>query len=133
MGLLKNKEKIVGVDLGYKEDSITAILDLLHLEIHSFRSYNQTKDDTWLQINNQARKERSQLMELICDPEALKNDGELWCYNKHSLRVVGSYIELGNREMTMGNVKNAKYYFERANAWLGIFLIKNKIQGGKDV
>ena len=125
-------EKITELDLGFKDDAITAIIDLLHIEIHSFKSWAQTKDRTWLYINNQARKQRTELLELICDKEKIKSDGELWCYNKHSLRVVGSYIELGNRELTKQNVEQAGHYFDMANTWLGIFLLKNNIQGGKN-
>ncbi len=100
------------------------------MEMHSTKSYVQTKDEDWLKINNQARIDRTELLEKIADVDALK-DGENWCFLKHSLVVMGGYIELGNREYTKGNIKMAKYYFEKFSLWLGIFLIKSRIKGGK--
>lgn len=122
-----SKDKISRYDLGWIDDALTIIVDLTHLEIHSWKSFNQTRDEVWLDINNHARKERTELLEKICDEKLLKTDGELWCFNKHSLRVVGGYIELGNRELTKGNKEQAIFYFERASNWLGVFLIKNKL------
>lgn len=133
---MKNKlmleNKLSEQDLGFADDSLTAIIDLLHIEIHAFKSFNQTKDKTWLEINNRARIERTELLELICDSDKLNTDGELWCFNKHSLRVVGSYIELGNRVLTKGDYKEAEKYFDKAGVWLGVFLIKNNLKGGQN-
>lgn len=126
---LFQKDKITSLDLGFVDDALTLIIDLLHLEIHSWKSFNQTKNKDWLAINNQARTERTELLELICDKELLKNDGELWCFNKHDLRVVGSYIELGNRMQTSGDIEKSIYYFDKASQWLGAFLLKNKLKG----
>lgn len=124
------KDKISKYDLGFIDDAITILIDLTHLEIHSWKSFNQTKNKDWLDINNQARKERSELLEKICDKKLLEEDGEIWCFNKHSLRVIGGYIELGNRELTKGDNEQAIFYFERASNWLGVFLIKNKFVRG---
>lgn len=123
------KDKITSLDLGFVDDALTLVIDLLHLEIHSWKSFNQTRNKDWLVINNQARMDRTGLLELICDKELLKSDGELWCFNKHSLRVVGSYIELGNRMQTNGDLEKSIYYFDKASQWLGAFLLKNKLKG----
>lgn len=122
------KEKISNFDLGFIADAITILLDLTHIEIHSWKSFNQTREKEWLEINNRARMERTELLELICDKKLLELGGEIWCFNKHSLRVIGGYIELGNRCYTMGNLEKAVYYFDRASTWLGVFLIKNNIK-----
>lgn len=121
------KDKISKYDLGWVDDAITCLLDLTHIEIHSWKSFNQTKDKEWLEINDLARKERTELLEKICDKELLKKS-ELWCFSKHSLRVIGSYIELGNRSYTKGNLEEAIFYFDKASTWLGIFLIKNNLK-----
>jgi len=125
-------EKLTSSDLGFLEDAINILINLVHIEIHTIRSYNNTKDLRWLKINNQARKERTELLEKICDKKLLENDGDLWCFNKHSLVVMGGYIELGNREYTKDNLEEAIKYYEKFSQWLGIFLIKNKLKGGKN-
>jgi len=124
-------EKLTSSDLGFLEDAINVLINLTHLEVHTVRSYNNTKDLTWLKVNNQARIERTELLEKICDKKLLESDGDLWCINKHSLVVMGGYIELGNREYTKGNLEEAIKYYEKFSQWLGIFLIKNKLTGGK--
>jgi len=125
-------EKLTSSDLGFLEDAINILINLVHLEVHTVRSYNNTKDLTWLKVNNQARIERTELLEKICDKKLLESDGDLWCINKHSLVVMGGYIELGNREYTKGNLEEAIKYYEKFSQWLGIFLIKNKLTGGKN-
>lgn len=122
------KEKISKFDLGFVDDAITILIDLTHIEIHAWKSWNQTKDKDWLTINNRAREERTNLLEMICDKKLLESPGELWCFNKHSLRVIGGYIELGNRQLTLGDQEKAIEYFEKASSWLGVFLIKNKFK-----
>ena len=124
-------EKLTSSDLGFLEDSINVLINLVHIEIHTIRSYTNTKDLNWLKINNQARKERTELLEKICDKKLLESDGDLWCFNKHALVVMGGYIELGNREYTKDNLDEAIKYYEKFSQWLGIFLIKNKLKGGK--
>jgi len=124
-------EKLTDVDLGFVEDAITVLINLVHIEIHSTRSYVNTKDLNWLKINNQARIERTELLEKICNKQVLETDGDAWCYFKHSLVVMGGYMELGNREYTKGNLQEAIKYFEKFSQWLGVFIIKNKLKGGK--
>lgn len=126
MKLTDKLKKIVDVDLGWVDDALTIITDLVHIEIHSWKSFHQTKDRDFLDIYNRAREERSELLSKITDEKILKKS-ELWCINKHSLRVVGGYIELGSRELSVGNKEEAIKYFEKASNWFGMFLIKNKI------
>jgi len=122
------KEKVSNFDLGFIDDAITIIIDLVHIEHHSWKSFNQTKDKEWLEINNEARMDRTELLTLIIDNKLLEEDGELWCFDKHSCKVIGGYIELGNRQYTLGNLEKSIVYYEKAGKWLGIFLIKNKIK-----
>lgn len=128
MNLKDKLKKIVAADLGWIDDALTIIIDLTHIEIHSWKSFNQTKDKDFLDIYNHARVERSELLSKVCDEKILKDSGELWCINKHSLRVIGGYVELGSRELSSGNRDEAMKYFEKASNWLGVFLIKNKLK-----
>ncbi|MEK6883680.1 MAG: hypothetical protein AABY22_28890 [Nanoarchaeota archaeon] len=128
------EDKIVNFDLGFIDDAITIIIDLLHLEIHSWKTFNQTRNKDYLTINNQARIQRTDLLELICDKNLLETEGELWCINKHTLRIIGGYIELANRSHSLGDINKSIEYYDKASQWLGVFLIKNKLKEGyKDV
>ena len=109
-------------DVGFFEDAVTVISNLLHIEVHSINSYFMNHDDWWLEINNQARKDRTELMNLV-----LKHDdgSQFWCFCKHSLITIIGYVELGNRMMSLDNKEKAKYYFDKAGSWLEKFLERN--------
>lgn len=122
------KEKISNFDLGFVDDAITVIIDLTHVEIHSWKSFNQTKNKEWLEISNEARMDRTELTTSIIDNNLFETDGELWCFDKHTPRIIGGYIELGNRQYTLGDLEKAIFYYEKASKWLGIFIVKNKLK-----
>jgi hypothetical protein len=127
---MNKKEKLNGNDVGMIDDSINILIDLVHIEHHSWKSFNETKNKEWLEISNEARMDRTELLTSIINNKLFEEDGELWCFDKHSLKVIGGYVELGNREYTLGNLEKSILYYEKASKWLGIFLIKNKIKGG---
>lgn len=120
---MKKKNK----DVGYIEDLLTALINLTHAEWHSIKSFFETNDADWIKISAECRKDRGELLDKITK----ENDGELWCYNKHSLLFIGAFIELGNRDWSKGNKEEAIKNYEKAKKWLGIFLIKNNIGGTK--
>lgn len=119
----KIKDKINEKDLGFIEDSITALLNLIHIEIHSINSYNSTGDISWLQINDEARKDRTDLLDLI----VTTHEAQEWCFSKHTLAVILSFIELANRKYSEGKTDEAIKYFEKSKKWLGLFMVKNKL------
>lgn len=116
-------------DIGFVEDAITSLCELLHIEVHSRKSFMETGNKEWLEINNEARKDRTELLDKII----LHQDGECWCFSKHCLTNVLSNMELANRKYAIGEIEEAKKYFEKSSKWLGIFLIKNKIEVNKNV
>lgn len=114
-------------DVGYIEDAITSVLNLCHCEWHSIKSFFETGDENWIKISSECRKDRGELLDKIVK----EGDGELYCFSKHILLSIGAFIELGNRDWETGNKESAIKNYELAKKWLGIFLIKNKITGGK--
>lgn len=99
-------KKLSEYDLGWIDDSLTIIMDLLHIEIHSWKSFNQTKNREWLEINERARIERTNLLEKICDKKVLENDGEIWCFipeteiiTKEGMRSIRD-VGIGNLVLT---------------------------------
>ena len=114
-------------DVGYIEDLITVLINLTHAEWHSIKSYFETNDEKWIKISTECRKDRGELLDKITK----ENDGQLYCWNKHTLLHIGGYIELGNRDWQNGDKEEAIKNYEKAKKWLGIFLIKNQIGGKK--
>lgn len=117
------REKLTDKDKGFNEDLITILLSLVHAEIHSLMSYMKTNDEDWLKLNNEARNDRTELLDMI----TLKEDSEIWCWNKHTLTVILGYIELSNRKYSENKIDDAKYYLDKSKKWLGLFLAKNKL------
>lgn len=108
-------------DVGFVEDAITTLLNLVHIEVHSINSYFQNGDDEWLEIADEARKDRTDLLDKLVKDE----NSQVWCFSKHCLISILGYIELGNRQMP--NKKKAKKYYDKAGKWLGIFMEKNRL------
>lgn len=103
------------------EDAITTLANLIHMEIHSINSYHSTKDKEWLELANEARKDRSDLLEEVTK----KDRSQIWCFNKHTLASVVGLMELGNRKYSQGKEKEAIGYYDKAGKWIAIFLEKN--------
>lgn len=110
-------------DVGFNEDAINVLANLIHIEWHSLKSYFSTSNEDWLKINDEARKDRTELMDLLIT----EHDGDLWCFSKHNLNIVIGYIELANRKYSEGKMEESKNYLEKSKKWLGLFMIKNKL------
>jgi hypothetical protein len=117
------KEKLNEKDKGFTEDLINILFNITHAEIHATLSFFKTNDENWLKISNEARKDRTELLDLI----TLKEDSEIWCWNKHTLVIILGLIELSNRKYSEGKIEEAKKYLEKSKKWLGLFMVKNKL------
>lgn len=118
-----NGERLTDKDKGFNEDLINILLNITHAEIHATLSYFKNNDDKWLRISNEARKDRTELLDLI----TLKEDSEIWCFNKHVLIVILGLIELSNRKYSEGKIEEAKDYLNKSSKWLGTFMVLNKL------
>ena len=118
---IKNEKMIK--DVGFNEDAINVICNLIHIEWHSLKSYFSTSNDDWLKINDEARKDRTELMDLLIT----NHDGDIWCFSKHDLNIVVGFIEIGNRKFSEGKIEEAKNYYDKSKKWLGLFLVKNNL------
>ena len=118
------KDKLTKKDVGFVEDAITVLLNLVHIEEHCQNSFFITEDVEWLKLGNEARKDRTELLDLITKNE----NSELWCYNKHSLVVILGYRELANRRFSEGKYNLALHYHNLSGKWLAMFYAKNKLK-----
>lgn len=124
------------IDLSSGEDLSIGIMNLISIEEHLFFTSQKTKDAKYLDLLNEIRKMRTELMrEIIKDYE-----GEVWCISKHLLAASMRLMEVGTKELKKGEQKKAELLFEKSynlySLFWGLNLSANKgvrANGDKDV
>lgn len=117
---MKNDKK----DVGYLDDAILYLQNMIAAENHAIESYVMSKDKMWLDIVTKLRRNRSKRMyELL--PES---KDERYCLAKHLLACATALKELGNRHLEENEEKLAKECFEEANLYESLF--KLLVKGG---
>src|SRR3990167_8448177 len=105
--LLKKVEEFTKqkeLDLSSGEDLSIGIMNLISIEEHLFYTSQKTKDKKYLELLNEVRKMRTELMkEIIKDYE-----GEVWCISKHLLAASMRVMEVGTKELKKGNKDKAR-------------------------
>ena len=118
---IKEKNKL---DLSAGEDLSIALMNIVSLEEHSYFSYIKTNDEKFLEILEFARELRKKLLPLI-----VKEDGsEKWCMSKHLLASSMRLYEVGCKELSKKNMKEANSYFKSGfELWSLFFAINLKM------
>lgn len=118
--LIKKVEKIEAekkLDLSSGEDLSVGIMNLIGIEEHLFFSYNKTKNKKYLDLLDEIRRMRINLMkELIKDYE-----GEVWCISKHLLAASMRLMEVGTKELKKGDGVKATKMFENSYKLYSLF------------
>ncbi len=108
-------------DLAQGEDLSIAIMNLISLEEHFFFTYQKTKEDRYLEMLNEMRLMRTQLMKDI-----VKNPGgEVWCISKHLLATSMRLNEVGTKQLKKEELDNAKDSFQKAYDLYSLFWALN--------
>jgi len=98
------------VDLSSDEDLSIAIMNLISIEEHLFFTAEKTGKPQYLDILNEVRLLRTELLrKIIKDYE-----GEVWCISKHLLAASMRLMEVGTKEQKKGNKKEAWDLFKKA-------------------
>ena len=95
--LIKKIEKVTkkgGVDLSSGEDLSIAIMNLISIEEHLFFTAQKTEKPQYLDILNEVRGMRTELMKKIIKDY----EGEVWCISKHLLAASMRLMEVGTKE-----------------------------------
>src|SRR3989344_3863994 len=96
--LLQRVEEVTkqkDLDLSSGEDLSIGIMNLISIEEHLFYTFNKTKDPKYLDLLNEVRLMRTELMkEIVKNPE-----GETWCLSKHLLAASMRLMEVGTKEL----------------------------------
>lgn len=131
-GLLDKVEKVTAqkeLDLSSGEDLSIGVMNLISIEEHLFYTSQKTKDKKYIEILNEVRKMRTELMkDLIKDYE-----GEVWCISKHLLAASMRVMEVGTKELKKGDKDKAWSLFDKSYKLYSLFWGLNLgVVGGKN-
>lgn len=105
------------LDLSSGEDLSIGIMNLISIEEHLFYTAQKTHDPKYLELLNEVRVMRTDLLkEIIKDYE-----GEVWCISKHLLAASMRLMEVGTKELKKGDKKKAWEMFEKSYKLYSIF------------
>ena len=111
---LKKEHKL---DLSSDEDLSIAIMNLVSLEEHFFFTGAKTGKEKYYDLLGKVREIRKELLKkIIKDAE-----GEVWCISKHLLAASMRLIEVGTKELTKNNKKEAENLFSKAYDLYSLF------------
>lgn len=122
--LLDKVEKVVKekkLDLSSDEDLSIAVMNLIGIEEHLFFTAKKTGKDSYFKVLNEVREMRKNLLKKIIKDY----EGEIWCLSKHLLSASMRLIEVGTKQLSKGNEKEAKEMFERAFNLYNLFWALN--------
>ena len=105
------------LDLSSGEDLSIGIMNLISIEEHLFYTSQKTKSKKYLDLLNEIRAMRTELMkEIIKDYE-----GEVWCISKHLLSASMRLMEVGTKELKKGDKDKAWGLFEKSYKLYSLF------------
>jgi len=104
-------------DLSSDEDLSIAIMNLISIEEHLFFTAEKTENSKYLDLLNQVREMRKELLQKI-----VKNpEGEIWCISKHLLAGTMRLEEVGTKALGKGNKEQAEELFKKAYQLYSLF------------
>jgi hypothetical protein len=105
------------VDLSSSEDLSIAIMNLISIEEHLFFTAQKTGKPQYLDILNEVRGMRTELLKKIIKDY----EGEVWCISKHLLAASMRLMEVGTKEEKKGNRKEAWELFKKSFRFYSLF------------
>lgn len=105
------------LDLSSDEDLSIAIMNLVSLEEHFFFTGAKTGKKNYYDLLGKVREIRKELLKKIVKDA----EGEVWCISKHLLAASMRLIEVGTKELTKGNKKEAENLFSKAYDLYSLF------------
>jgi hypothetical protein len=105
------------VDLSSDEDLSIAIMNLIGIEEHLFFTAEKTGKPQYLDILNEVRLMRTELLKKIIKDY----EGEVWCISKHLLAASMRLMEVGTKQEKKGNRKEAWDLFKKSFRLYSLF------------
>lgn len=107
---IDNMKKKNPKDLSSDQDLTIAIMNLISIEEHLMFSGAKTGKDAFYAMIGDIREMRKNLMQKIIPAY----EGEVWCISKHLLATSMRLMEVGTKQQSMGNTKDAYDLFNQA-------------------
>lgn len=127
---IQNVKEKNQLDLSAWEDLSIGIMNIVSLEEHAFFSYIKTQDKKFLEILENVREMRKELLKLIVKDD---DGSEKWCMSKHFLASSMRMFEVGNRMLHEGNKEEADKFYKNSAELYGMFWKLNTgIEDGKN-
>ena len=120
---MKNIEEVKNgnLDLSRDEDLSIALMNIISLEEHFYFTAMKTNNQKYLEMLNSVRELRKNLLKnIVKDPK-----GEEWCISKHLLAASMRLIEVGTKELSKKNDKEANIFFKNAYDLYSLFFAIN--------
>ena len=117
MDRVKKLEKGEKLDLSSDEDLSIGIMNLISIEEHFFFTYNKTKNAKYLDLLNEIREMRKDLLKRIIKDY----EGEVWCVSKHLLAASMRLMEVGTKALTKGEKQDAQDLFQKSYQLYSLF------------
>jgi hypothetical protein len=97
-------------DLSRDEDLSIALMNIVSIEEHLYFTAMKTGNQRYLEMLNSVRELRKNLLKkIVTDPK-----GEEWCISKHLLAASMRLVEVGTKELSKKNIKEANEFFNSA-------------------
>lgn len=117
---MKNGE----IDLSRDEDLSIALMNLISLEEHFYFTAMKTENQSYLEYMKSIRELRKKMLQKI----VVNPVGEEWCISKHLLAASMRLYEVGCKEFSKKNSKEALQYFQSGfDLWSLFFAINLKM------
>lgn len=111
---MKKREKM---DLSSDQDLTVAIMNLVGIEEHFFFTGAKTGKTEYYDLITEVRNIRKELLKKIIK----EYEGEVWCISKHLLAASYRLMEVGTKQLDLGNKKEAYELFEKAFSLYSLF------------
>lgn len=119
-----------GLDLSMEEDLSIAVMNLISLEEHFFFTAEKTGNNAYLDLLNQTREIRKQLLAKMIDT----HEGETWCITKHLLAATMRMMEVGTKLLSSGKKEASEDMFKKAYEVYSLFwALRLKLMNGADI
>lgn len=127
MDKIKKIEKNELADLSSGEDLSIGIMNLISIEEHLFFSFGKTKNKKYLDLLNEVREIRKNLLKKIIKDY----EGEVWCISKHLLAASMRLMEVGTKYQGKGESREAEELFKKSYELYSMFWVLNLTEGQK--
>ena len=114
---LDQAKKLNPKDLSSDQDLTIGIMNLISIEEHLMFSGAKTGKNSFYDLINDIRDLRKNLMQKIIP----SYEGEVWCISKHLLSSSMRLMEVGTKQLSLGNKKDAYELFNQSYSLYCIF------------